>query len=118
VIDTFVERLGLSDYIDSRARIGGDMIRRPKPDPEGFLRAARVLGAEPAEALVFEDSRAGLMAAKAAGMRSVFVTCCASDIAGNLPLATASCDDYHALPPRFWDQVADGSADLAGRTFK
>jgi mannitol-1-/sugar-/sorbitol-6-phosphatase len=117
VIDTFVERLGLSDYIDSRARIGGDMIRRPKPDPEGFLRAARVLGAEPAEALVFEDSRAGLMAAKAAGMRSVFVTCCASDVAGNLPLATATCTDYRALPPGFWDELADGSAGLAGRTF-
>ena len=66
---------------------------------------------------MFEDSQAGLLAARAAGMRSVFITCCASDIAGNTALATARCTHYRALPPRFWDDIADGSLDLAGRSF-
>ena len=49
-------------------------VTRGKPDPEGFLRAARALGVEPHEVLVLEDSLAGVRAAKAAGMRCVAVT--------------------------------------------
>jgi HAD superfamily hydrolase (TIGR01509 family) len=117
VIDSFLDRLGVADCIDPRARIGGDAVEFGKPDPEGFLRAARALDIDPADALVFEDSLAGLLAARAAGMRSVFVTCCASDIDANAALATASCTDYRALPPHFWDGLADGSRDLANRSF-
>lgn len=42
-----------------------------KPDPAGFLMAARFLGVPPSSCLVFEDSAAGVTAAKAAGMRCV-----------------------------------------------
>ncbi|CAN5338190.1 HAD family phosphatase [soil metagenome] len=45
-----------------------------KPDPEGFLIAARLLGADPSDILVCEDSIAGVRAAKAAGMHVVAVT--------------------------------------------
>jgi len=117
VIDSFLDRLGIGDVIDPRARIGGDAVRRSKPDPESYLLGASALGIAPDETLVFEDSQAGLMAARAAGMRSVFVTCCASDIPGNTRLATASCTHYLTLPPRFWDELADGRLDLAGRSF-
>jgi len=117
VIDSFLDKLGVDDCIDRSARIGGDAVSNTKPDPEGFLLAARALDVEPVETLVFEDSRAGLMAARAAGMRSVFVTCCASDLAENTALATASCTHYLTLPPRFWDELADGSCDLASRSF-
>ena len=118
VIDSFLDKLGVGDCIDQSARIGGDAVSNTKPDPEGYLLAARTLGVDPADALVFEDSRAGLMAARAAGMRSVFVTCCASDIADNIALATASCTHYRTLPPRFWDELADGSCDLTSRSFE
>jgi HAD superfamily hydrolase (TIGR01509 family) len=117
VIDSFLDKLGVDDFIDWRARIGGDAVSNTKPDPEGYLLAARALESEPAETLVFEDSRAGLMAARAAGMRSIFVACCASDTAANTELATATCTDYRTLPPRFWDEIADGSCDLANRSF-
>ncbi len=117
VIDSFLDRLGVADCIDRRARIGGDAVQNGKPDPEGFLLSARALDVEPAETLIFEDSQAGLLAARAAGMRSVFVTCCASDIAANATLATARCVDYRALPPRFWSELADGHLDLSGRSF-
>ena len=79
--------------------------------------AAGALEVDPGEALVFEDSRAGLLAASAAGMRSMFVTCCAGDFAANAALATASLTDYHALPPGFWDRLIAGAEDLAGRSF-
>ena len=48
--------LGASDY-----PIG-------KPDPSGFLMAAERMGIPPAECVVFEDSTAGVRAAKNAGM--------------------------------------------------
>jgi mannitol-1-/sugar-/sorbitol-6-phosphatase len=44
-------------------------VRRGKPDPEGYLAAARALGVPPAQCLVFEDARAGLEAGHAAGMQ-------------------------------------------------
>jgi beta-phosphoglucomutase-like phosphatase (HAD superfamily) len=117
VIDSFLDKLGVGDCIDPRGRIGGDSVSATKPDPEGFLLAARALQVDPAESLVFEDSRAGLLAARAAGMRSVFVTCCASDIAANTALATAVCTHYRTLPPGFWDELANGSCDLLNRKF-
>ncbi|MEN3614695.1 HAD-IA family hydrolase [Plantactinospora sp. ZYX-F-223] len=44
-----------------------------KPDPEGFLLAARRLGVPPESCLVFEDTELGIQAATAAGMASVRV---------------------------------------------
>jgi len=117
VIGQFLGKLGVAHLVGEHARIGADDVRNGKPDPEGFLMAARALEVEPDDALVFEDSRAGLLAARAAGMRSMFVTCCAAEIAANAALATACCTDYRALPPSFWDQLASGTADLSGRSF-
>jgi len=117
VIERFLEKLGVAHLVDERARIGGDDVRNGKPDPEGFLMAARALEVDPEDALVFEDSRAGLVAARAAGMRSMFVTCCAGDIAENAALATASFTHYGTLPPSFWDQLVSGTEDLTGRSF-
>ena len=112
VIDSFLDKLGVSDLIEARARIGAEAVRATKPDPHGFLLAARALEVEPAECLVFEDSRAGLLAAQAAGMRCIFITCRATDVAGNIGLATAAFDDYRALPPQFWQRLAAGDGDL------
>ena len=44
-----------------------------KPDPEGFLLACARLGVPSAESFVFEDSRPGIAAARAAGMPVAFV---------------------------------------------
>lgn len=50
-----------------------DDVAASKPDPEGFLKAAGILGVDPADCIVFEDSRAGITAARAAGMRVIGV---------------------------------------------
>src|SRR5579872_3289027 len=42
-----------------------------KPSPDIFLAAAQDLGAEPGRCVVFEDSPAGVQAARAAGMRVI-----------------------------------------------
>ncbi len=48
--------------------IWGDDVGRSKPDPEGYLRALEMLGADPASSLAFEDSETGRQAALAAGL--------------------------------------------------
>ena len=47
-------------YHDS---ICGNEVTKGKPDPEIFLKACQKLGVEPSEALVLEDSEAGIQAA-------------------------------------------------------
>lgn len=42
-----------------------------KPDPEGYLLAAKLLKCAPENAVVFEDSEAGLIAARAAGSKVI-----------------------------------------------
>jgi sugar-phosphatase len=49
------------------------MLKNGKPDPEGYLLGARLVGHAPADCIVFEDAPAGLLAAKRAGIRSVAV---------------------------------------------
>src|ERR1700743_2949788 len=44
-----------------------DDVRAGKPDPEGYLLAARKLGADPRRCLVVEDAAAGVAAGRAAG---------------------------------------------------
>ncbi|MEO8530493.1 MAG: HAD family phosphatase, partial [Deltaproteobacteria bacterium] len=40
--------------------IGYDLVKTPKPAPDVFLEAARVIGADPARCLAFEDSDVGV----------------------------------------------------------
>lgn len=54
-------------------RITAESVGASKPDPEGFLKGAAELGADPADCVVFEDSGAGIAAGRAAGMRVVGV---------------------------------------------
>ncbi len=53
--------------------ITAEDVQRGKPDPEGFLLAATRLGVPIDQCLVFEDSRAGVAAAKAAGAQVAIV---------------------------------------------
>ena len=53
------------------AIIDGNNVVNGKPHPEVFLKGAQALGLEPSECVVFEDSIAGVQAAKAGGMSSV-----------------------------------------------
>ena len=51
----------------------GDMVTHSKPDPEIFCKAAQLLGVEPAECLVLEDSFNGVRAGAAGGFVTVMV---------------------------------------------
>ncbi len=68
-LDFVLDGGGLKKYF--RVVLDGSQAARPKPDPEIFLCAARQLGAAPGDCVVFEDSLAGVKAARAAGTRVV-----------------------------------------------
>lgn len=51
--------------------VTAELVSAGKPAPDGFLKAAAELGVDPADCLAFEDSGAGIAAAKAAGMRVI-----------------------------------------------
>jgi sugar-phosphatase len=56
-----------------RVLVTSDQLARGKPDPEGYLRAAALLGVAPADCVVLEDAPAGVAAGLAAGCRVVAV---------------------------------------------
>ncbi|MCX4692840.1 HAD family phosphatase [Streptomyces sp. NBC_01408] len=61
-------RVGLYDRFEGRI-FSAHEVERGKPAPDLFLHAARSLGVDPARCAVVEDSRFGIQAATAAGMR-------------------------------------------------
>lgn len=66
---TILNRLKITDIFDSI--VDGNKVSRAKPDPEVFLVAARELGLDSGECIVYEDAEAGIAAARSAGMRTV-----------------------------------------------
>jgi HAD superfamily hydrolase (TIGR01509 family) len=56
------------------AILAGDVVSRKKPDPEIYSLASERLSLEPSECVVVEDTRVGLLAAKAAGMHCIITT--------------------------------------------
>lgn len=66
-IENALRGLGLSETFG--VRVGIDMVPQGKPAPDVYLRAAELLGADPARCVAVEDSRVGVQAAAAAGMR-------------------------------------------------
>ena len=64
-----------------------DEIQNGKPDPEGFLDAARQLGVAPEDCVVFEDTRPGIEAGLRAGMQVVgLLTTCSPEKLVHSPL--------------------------------
>lgn len=64
-----LEKTGIIHYFD--AIVDGNDVSNAKPDPEVFLRAAELLNTVPENAIVFEDSVAGIQAANIANMTSI-----------------------------------------------
>ena len=66
-----LSQLGIEKYFD--AVVDGNCISKAKPDPEVFLTAAKFLELVPSDCAVFEDSFAGIQAAKTGGMLAIGV---------------------------------------------
>ncbi|MDN3247468.1 HAD-IA family hydrolase [Streptomyces mutabilis] len=66
-------RMAAAGLAQPDVRVTAESVGASKPDPEGFLKGAAELGVAPADCIAFEDSGAGIAAARAAGMRVVGV---------------------------------------------
>lgn len=66
-----LEASGLIDAFD--AIVTADQVERGKPDPDVYLRACELLGVPPGQAIALEDSAAGVISAKAAGLTVIAV---------------------------------------------
>ncbi len=65
--------------------VTGDMVTHAKPDPDCFLLGARQLGVDIKDCIVLEDSRNGLIAARASGARVIgLATTLSADIVSEL----------------------------------
>lgn len=65
-IKNTAKRLDALEKID--VLVSGNTVKKPKPAPDTFLKAASELGVLPEECIVIEDSLNGMKAAKNAGM--------------------------------------------------
>ncbi len=72
-VEPVLEAAGLAGHV--RVLVAAEDVPHGKPAPDGYLRALELLGGGlvASEVLVFEDTEAGVAAAKAAGMRCVAV---------------------------------------------
>jgi beta-phosphoglucomutase family hydrolase len=66
IISIILEKSGLKGYFDFA--VSSSEVGKSKPEPDVFLHAAKLLGVSPEKCVVFEDSKNGIKAAKAASM--------------------------------------------------
>ncbi|KAL9658716.1 hypothetical protein ABK040_005871 [Willaertia magna] len=78
-IKNYIETLGLTDCLlqnnNSYSFVGyEDFTPNPKPHPEPYLLAAKLLNVDPSKCIVFEDSEDGVLSGKRAGMTVIGLT--------------------------------------------
>lgn len=104
--------LGVAQFLD--VVVTSDDVSRGKPDPEGYLTGCAGLGSEPARTIVFEDTPAGITAARSAGARCVGIA------TGHAPAELGQADmvvpDFTGLRWPLRLPVAAGVAGVAGAT--
>lgn len=88
-LDAMLERTRLKPLFEGRVFSSRDTpTGKPKPAPDVFLHAAKVMGADPRRTLVVEDSVPGAHGAREAGMRVVGFTGASSTYPGHADALT------------------------------
>lgn len=66
-----LKRTDIYEYFD--AIVSGDMVENGKPAPDIFIKAGELIGADPQQTLICEDSFSGIIGAYSAKMKPVMV---------------------------------------------
>lgn len=85
---------GLGIYDRFKAIVIGDELAHGKPHPLPYLEGLRLLGADVANSLAFEDSRTGLASASAAGLATIGIRTSLAPADMVTAGATISADGY------------------------
>ncbi len=72
--DLALRRMAAAGIPEPAVMITAEDVKAGKPDPAGYLLAAKKLGVEPADCLIFEDAAVGIQAAEAAGAALMIIT--------------------------------------------
>ncbi|AMT89589.1 MULTISPECIES: HAD-IA family hydrolase [Pseudomonas] len=72
--DLALRRMAAAGLPEPAVMITAEDVKAGKPDPAGYLLAAKKLGVEPADCLIFEDATVGIQAAEAAGAALMIIT--------------------------------------------
>jgi beta-phosphoglucomutase len=77
-----LERTGTTEYFS--LILDSSSVNKGKPDPEIYLKSAKLLNFKPGKCIVIEDSHNGILAAKSAGNKVIGITTThtASDLVG------------------------------------
>lgn len=70
-VEKELKMAGLYQYFD--VVVGGDLVKKSKPEPDIYLYACGLLNADPKTAFAIEDSYNGIRSASRAGMRVLMV---------------------------------------------
>lgn len=70
-VDTILSQAQITDYFDDS--ICGDEVTKGKPNPEVFLKSCQKLSVNVDEAIVLEDSEAGIQASYDAGIKVICI---------------------------------------------
>jgi beta-phosphoglucomutase-like phosphatase (HAD superfamily) len=70
-IELMMEKSALAPYL--LAVLSNQDVTKPKPDPEIYVKAMKLLGVEPGETLILEDNPHGIKAARASGAHVMVV---------------------------------------------
>jgi sugar-phosphatase len=72
--DLALRRMAAAGIPTPAVMITAEDVKAGKPDPAGYLLAAKRLGLEPRDCLIFEDATVGIQAAEAAGAALMIIT--------------------------------------------
>ncbi|MCY3574342.1 MAG: HAD family phosphatase [Chloroflexi bacterium] len=103
IIEHFVRLLGWGDWLPQR--YSAEFVPRGKPAPDIYLHAATQLGVLPQRCLALEDSRAGTIAAIAAGMTCFTVP----------DLSHSTLADFAQINPHVFPSLDEAMAEVINK---
>lgn len=92
-LDFIIDKLSIRKYMD--ATLSSEDVTAHKPDPQIYIKSAKMLNVEPGNCVVFEDSHSGVSAALNAGATVVGVL--SSHTAEELPPCKRYIHDYREI---------------------
>jgi beta-phosphoglucomutase len=101
--DYILSELAIEDYFDTV--LDSSHVKKGKPDPEVYLKAAGAAGYPPERCIVIEDSLAGVISGLKAGARVVGIT--STHTHEELKDCDLTVDDFTKLTPRMLESLID-----------
>ena len=104
-VDRILDRYKLRDLFDFV--VAGDEVPQKKPAPDGYLKVLELAGLPAKNAMAIEDSRAGSIAAKSAGIVCIGYR---NPTSGKQDLSRATwiVDELHAIPSFLYERIPGG----------